>query len=104
MTWLEFHVGVKLTCHCKCHEQSWKIYQCGCSSNIGWLGSSTFESHAYQLTYKFAEKFNGKAHLLPSPGILDSKSGRNILLKDAYIQKFLIFRKFNNSFSGDRSN
>ena len=60
---------------------------------LGGLGSSTFESHAYQLTYKFAEKFNGKAHLLPSPGILDSKSGRNILPKMLIFKKFLIFSK-----------
>ena len=61
---------------------------------LGGLGSSTFESHAYQLTYKFAEKFNGKAHMLPSPGILDNKSGRNILLKDSYIKKiFELYEK-----------
>ena len=43
---------------------------------------------------KFAEKFNGKAHMLPSPGILDNKSGRNILLKDSYIKKiFELYEK-----------
>ena len=61
---------------------------------LGGLGSSTFESHAYQLTSKFAEIFNGKAYMLPAPGILDSKSGKDVLMKDAYIQKIHeLFRK-----------
>jgi DNA-binding transcriptional regulator LsrR (DeoR family) len=61
---------------------------------LGGLGSSTFESHAYQLTSKFAEIFNGKAYMLPAPGILDSKTGRDVLMKDSYIQKiFALFEK-----------
>ena len=61
---------------------------------LGGLGSSTFESHAYQLTSKFAEIFNGKAYMLPSPGILDSKTGRDVLMKDSYIQKIhRLFKK-----------
>ncbi len=61
---------------------------------LGGLGSSTFESHAYQLTSKFAEIFNGKAYMLPSPGILDSKTGRDVLMKDSYIQKiYRLFKK-----------
>jgi DNA-binding transcriptional regulator LsrR (DeoR family) len=61
---------------------------------LGGLGSSTFESHAYQLTSKFAEIFNGKAYMLPAPGILDSKTGRDVLMKDSYIQKiYRLFKK-----------
>lgn len=56
---------------------------------LGGLGNPASESHASQLTRRFAELVNGEAIMLPAPGIVGTAETRVILMQDPYLQAAL---------------
>ncbi|MFN0103152.1 MAG: sugar-binding transcriptional regulator [Bryobacteraceae bacterium] len=56
---------------------------------LGGVGSPNAEVHAAQVTRRLADLLGGEATLLPAPGVLGSKSARDVLLKDRFVRESL---------------
>jgi DNA-binding transcriptional regulator LsrR (DeoR family) len=56
---------------------------------LGGVGNPTAAVHATQVTRRLAELIGGQATLLPAPGIVGSRSARDILLKDRFVREAL---------------
>jgi DNA-binding transcriptional regulator LsrR (DeoR family) len=56
---------------------------------LGGVGSPNAEVHATQVTRRLAELIGGEATLLPAPGVVGSRSARDVLLKDRFVKEAL---------------
>ncbi|SPE38615.1 putative transcriptional regulator, DeoR family [Candidatus Sulfopaludibacter sp. SbA3] len=56
---------------------------------LGGVGSPNAEVHAAQLTRRLAEAIGGEATLLPAPGVVGSRSAREVLLRDRFVRQAL---------------
>ncbi len=56
---------------------------------LGGVGSPNAEVHATQVTRRLADLIGGEATLLPAPGIVGSKSARDVLMKDRFVREAL---------------
>jgi len=56
---------------------------------LGGVGNPNAEVHATQVTRRLADLIGGEATLLPAPGIVGSKSARDVLLKDRFVRAAL---------------
>jgi DNA-binding transcriptional regulator LsrR (DeoR family) len=56
---------------------------------LGGVGSPNAEVHATQVTRRLADLIGGAATLLPAPGVVGSRSARDILLKDRFVREAL---------------
>jgi DNA-binding transcriptional regulator LsrR (DeoR family) len=56
---------------------------------LGGVGNPNAEVHATQVTRRLAELIGGEATLLPAPGVVGSKSARDVLMKDRFVSEAL---------------
>jgi DNA-binding transcriptional regulator LsrR (DeoR family) len=56
---------------------------------LGGLGDPNREVHAADLTRRLAQVFNGRAVLLPTPGVAGSKESREVFYADPHVQQVL---------------
>jgi DNA-binding transcriptional regulator LsrR (DeoR family) len=56
---------------------------------LGGLGDPNKEVHAADLTRRLAQVFNGRAILLPAPGVAGSKESREAFYADAHVRQAL---------------
>jgi DNA-binding transcriptional regulator LsrR (DeoR family) len=56
---------------------------------LGGVGSPSAEVHATQVTRRLADLIGGEATLLPAPGVVGSRSAREVLLKDRFVREAL---------------
>jgi DNA-binding transcriptional regulator LsrR (DeoR family) len=56
---------------------------------LGGVGSPNAEVHATQVTRRLADLIGGEATLLPAPGVVGSRSARDVLLKDRFVREAL---------------
>jgi DNA-binding transcriptional regulator LsrR (DeoR family) len=56
---------------------------------LGGVGSPNAEVHATQVTRRLADLIGGEATLLPAPGVVGSKSARDVLMKDRFVREAL---------------
>ncbi len=56
---------------------------------LGGVGNPNAEVHATQVTRRLAELIGGEATLLPAPGVVGSKSARDVLMKDRFVREAL---------------
>lgn len=56
---------------------------------LGGVGNPNAEVHATQVTRRLADLIGGEATLLPSPGVVGSKSARDVLMKDRFVREAL---------------
>ena len=56
---------------------------------LGGLGSPNAEVHAAQVTRRLADLIGGKATLLPAPGVVGSRSARDVLMTDRFVREAL---------------
>lgn len=54
---------------------------------LGGVGNPNAEVHAAQVTRRLADLIGAEAMLLPAPGIVGSKSARDVLLKDRFVKE-----------------
>ncbi len=54
---------------------------------LGGIGSPNAEVHATQLTRRLADLIGGAATLLPAPGVVGSRSARDVLMKDRFVRE-----------------
>lgn len=54
---------------------------------LGGVGSPNAEVHAVQVTRRLADLIGGEATLLPAPGVVGSRSARDVLLKDHFVRE-----------------
>ncbi len=56
---------------------------------LGGVGSPNAEVHASQVTRRLADLIGAEAVLLPAPGVVGSKSARDVLMKDRFVSEAL---------------
>jgi DNA-binding transcriptional regulator LsrR (DeoR family) len=56
---------------------------------LGGVGSPNAEANATQLTRRLAQLIGGEATLLPAPGVVGSRSARDVLMKEKYVREAL---------------
>ena len=56
---------------------------------LGGVGSPNAEVHATQVTRRLADLIGGEATLLPAPGVVGSRSARDVLMKDRFVREAL---------------
>lgn len=56
---------------------------------LGGVGNPNAEVHASQVTRRLAELIGGEATLLPAPGVVGSRSARDVLMKDRFVSEAL---------------
>jgi len=56
---------------------------------LGGVGSPNAEVHATQVTRRLADLIGGEATLLAAPGVVGSKSARDVLMKDRFVREAL---------------
>lgn len=56
---------------------------------LGGVGSPNAEVHATHVTRRLADLIGGEATLLPAPGVVGSRSAREVLLKDRFVREAL---------------
>ena len=56
---------------------------------LGGVGSPNAEVHATQVTRRLADLIGGEAILLAAPGVVGSKSARDVLMKDRFVLEAL---------------
>lgn len=56
---------------------------------LGGVGNPNAEVHATQVTRRLADLIGGEATLLPAPGVVGSRSARDVLLKDRFVREAL---------------
>jgi DNA-binding transcriptional regulator LsrR (DeoR family) len=56
---------------------------------LGGVGSPNAEVHATQVTRRLADLIGGETTLLPAPGVVGSRSARDVLLKDRFVREAL---------------
>jgi len=54
---------------------------------LGGVGNPNAEVHATQVTRRLAELIGGEATLLPAPGVVGSRSAREVLMKDRFVSE-----------------
>lgn len=54
---------------------------------LGGVGSPNAEVHATQVTRRLADLIGGESTLLPAPGIVGSRSARDVLLRDRFVRE-----------------
>ena len=61
---------------------------------LGGVGSPNAEVHATQVTRRLADLIGGEVTLLAAPGVVGSRSARDVLLKDRFVREAIgLFRK-----------
>jgi len=56
---------------------------------LGGVGSPNSEVHATQVTRRLADLMGGEATLLPAPGVVGSRSARDVLMTDRFVRQAL---------------
>jgi DNA-binding transcriptional regulator LsrR (DeoR family) len=56
---------------------------------LGGVGNPNAEVHATQVTRRLADLMGGEATLLPAPGVVGSRSARDVLQKDRFVREVL---------------
>jgi DNA-binding transcriptional regulator LsrR (DeoR family) len=56
---------------------------------LGGVGNPSAQVHATQVTRRLADLLGGEAILLPAPGVVGSKSARDVLVKDRFVREAL---------------
>jgi len=54
---------------------------------LGGVGNPTAEVHATSVTRRLADLIGGEATLLPAPGVVGSRSARDVLMKDRFVRE-----------------
>ncbi|BDC50547.1 DNA-binding transcriptional regulator [Bryobacterales bacterium F-183] len=64
-----------------------KFKNTGVVQILGGVGNPNAEVHAAQVTRRLADLIGAQACLLPAPGVVGSKSARDVLLKDRFVHE-----------------